>query len=138
MGRAAIPALARIRHRSIRDPCLPGKTPLFVRYYVLDAAPLGIYLHHWQRSDHRDALHDHPWPFVTMLLSRGYFEHTPAGRFWRRRFSVLYRPATWVHAIEIGQPLWTLVVRFRRIREWGFFSKRGWVHFSSYRAAGCE
>jgi hypothetical protein len=128
----------RLRHRSIRDPCLPGKRPLLVRYYLVDRLNLGVYLHHFQRSDHRAALHDHPWSFVTLLLSSGYVEHTPAGAFRRRRFSVLWRPATWRHAVEIERPTWTLVIRFRRRREWGFWTRRGFVHYLDFPGAGCE
>lgn len=126
------------RHRSIRDRCLPGKTPLLVRYYLLETRFGAVYLYNFLRSDHRDALHDHPWSFVTVLLSSGYWEHTPTGKFWRRRFSVLRRPATWQHAVEIDRPCWTLIFRTARRREWGFITPRGWVHYERFHAEGCE
>lgn len=128
----------KIPRRAIRDRCLPGKRPLLVRYYLLQTRWLGVYVHHLLRSDHRDALHDHPWGFVTWLLSSGYWEHTPAGRCWRRRFSVLVRPATWQHALELERPCWTLVVRFCRVREWGFWTARGFVHYEAFGREGCE
>ena len=120
------------KHRSIRDPCLPGKTPLLVRYYLVRTPWFAVFLYHLMRSDNSRDHHDHPWTFVSVLLTGGYWEHTPAGRFWRRRFSVLYRPATWLHCLELERPVWTLVIRFRVTREWGFLTPRGWIHYEQY------
>jgi hypothetical protein len=125
------------RHRSIVDPCLPGKTPLLIRYYLLRSRGFGIFLHKLCRSDNARDLHDHPWTFVSVLLTGGYWEHTARGRFWRRRFSVLYRPATWAHCLELERPVWTLVIRFRERRPWGFLTARGWVGYQQY-GEGCE
>lgn len=77
---------------------------------------------------------------MTFLFNSGYWEHIPwlkypweSGaisiqpnndkRVWRPRFSILYRPAEYQHFIEIPSPCWTLVVRFRERREWGFWSQ---------------
>lgn len=120
------------KHRSIVDPCLPGKRPLLVRYYLLRTPWFAIFLHHLLRSDNARDPHDHPWTFVSVLLSGGYWENTPSGRFWRRRWSVLYRPATWLHYLELERPVWTLVFRFRTVREWGFSTPRGWIHYLQY------
>ena len=85
--------------------CTASRGPLLTRYYLLDTGPIAIYLHHLRASDEDRALHDHPWSFITVLLSSGYFEWTPSVQYlgsvktWRRRFSVLYRPATWAHRL---------------------------------------
>lgn len=118
--------------RKIIDPCLPGKTPLLVRYYLVRCRWFGIFLHHLTRSDNARDLHDHPWAFVSLLLTGGYYEHTPAGRFWRRRWSLLYRPATWLHCLELERPIWTLVIRGREVRPWGFVTPRGWIGYQQY------
>src|SRR5208282_805597 len=34
-------------------------------------------LHHILRSDEDRHLHDHPWPYVTIILKGGYWEVTP-------------------------------------------------------------
>ncbi len=119
--------------------------PLLTRYFIFRSKWLGIFLHQFHRSD-VDDFHDHPWSFITILLSSGYFEHIPAkswfkgnfdrghDRFWRQRFSILYRPATFRHFVELPQhydgsetPVWTMVIRFRRIREWGFIIRGEWI-----------
>jgi hypothetical protein len=52
--------------------------------------------------------------------------------------SVLYRPAEWQHWVEIIDPVWTLVFRFRRRREWGFVTERGWVDWMTYGKELCD
>lgn len=87
-----------------------------------------VYLHRFHRSDHDNALHDHPWGFVSVILAGGYWEHTPGpGGTVRRRWygpgRVLVRPAAWRHRTEqpAGRECWTLVVRGEKVRDWAFF-----------------
>ena len=120
-------------------------------------------LHHILLSDY-DCMHDHPWSFISIILKGGYFERTPkhkktfkailkmklnlpnirGGREewisiqkkWYRPLSVLYRPAEWAHALELppGKDCWTLVIMFKRRREWGFWSRAmGWIKWSDYK-----
>lgn len=113
--------------------------PLLIRYFLLRTKFLGVYLHHLLRSDEDRALHDHPWSFVSIILTTGYVEHTPKGA---RRYgpgSILIRPAEWQHRLELDRSAWTLVIRFRRVREWGFHCLRGWVPWQQFdRQGGCE
>lgn len=125
-------------HLVIEDKCHPEIGPLMIRYYLLRTRWVGVFLHHFLRSDRDRHCHDHPWAFITLLLSGGYFEHTPAGTFWRRRFSVLFRPAVWQHWVEVRRPVWTLVVRFRRVRMWGFWTEEGFVDWQTYDREWCE
>jgi hypothetical protein len=118
---------------------------LLTRYFLLRTPVFAVYLHHLHVSDEDRALHDHPWSFVTFLLSSGYYEWTPVGqgvgavvRTWRRRFSVLYRPATWQHRLELVKPTWTLVLRFRTVRDWGFITPDGWLDWRSYGKRWCD
>lgn len=97
-----------------------------------------VFLHRFQRSD-ADEMHDHPFRFVSLILAGGYWEVTPAkgwrdgvgpvGRVWYGPGSVLHRPAKWIHRVEIpeGRECWTVVVRGRKERGWGFFCKSGYV-----------
>ncbi len=39
-----------------------------------------IYLHQWRASEPRD-MHDHPWDCASLILTEGYWEITPEGRF---------------------------------------------------------
>ncbi len=118
--------------------CNKTKGPLLIRYFLLHTAPISIFLHHLMASDEDRALHDHPWTFVTMLLSGGYWEHTTTQRLWRRRFSILYRPAEWQHRLELDKPVWTLVVKFRSRRDWGFITKTGWQKWTAYLVEWCN
>lgn len=124
------------RRRVIR--ACNGGDVLLVRYFLLHTTPLSIFLHHLRQSDEDRALHDHPWSFITVLLSGGYWEHTPTERLWRRRFSVLFRPAEWQHRLELDQPVWTLVFKFRSRRDWGFIMADGWHRWNEYLTAWCN
>jgi hypothetical protein len=120
-----------------------GTRPLMVRYILLRTAPFGIYLHQFLRSDYDRALHDHPWPFVSILLLGGYFEvhdQTIDGsqiKCWREPCSVLLRPAEWRHRVvlEDGKTAWSLVIVGRRLRRWGFFLSSGWCWWRKFDSA---
>lgn len=124
--------------------CAAQRGVLLIRYYLIDTRWFAVYLHHLHASDEDRALHDHPWSFVTILLTSGYYEHIEgpqrltSRRFWRRRFSVLYRPAEWRYRLELVQPCGTLVFRWRRRREWGFWTKDGWMHYQTYGSKFCD
>ena len=127
----------QIPHKVITDPCNPDRGPMLIRYFLLRTRWGNLYLHHFLRSDSDRHFHDHPWDFTSFLLG-GYIEHTPAGTFRRRRFSILHRPAEWKHWVEVPKPVWTLILVRRRRRQWGFWTERGWVQHRAYEEAGCE
>lgn len=95
----------------------------------------GVYLHRFQRSD-ADEPHDHPWPFVSVILSGGYWEETPAPgwkdgdgpmrRRWYGPGRILVRPANWIHRVVIpdGAEAWTLILRGPKAKSWGFYCPR--------------
>jgi hypothetical protein len=115
------------------------KGPLIVRYFLFRSRPLSIYLHRLCRSDEDRALHDHPWTFVSLILTSGYTEHTLQGARRYRPGSLLIRPAEWRHRLEMDAPAWTLVFRFRRRRAWGFWCPDGWKHWAHFEAdGGCQ
>jgi hypothetical protein len=84
-----------------------------------------VFLHWFHRGDAEPYFHDHPWPFWSLILWGGYWEHTPAGRRWCGPLSLLRRPAEWRHRVELpeGKRCWTLVWCGPRARSWGF-----WCH----------
>ncbi len=133
------------RRRTIMS-CQRKNGPLLVRYFLFRTRWISVYLHHLIGSDEDRALHDHPWSFVTFLLTGGYWEITPAGRFWRHWLSVLYRPAEWSHRLELTRPVWTLVFRWSRRREWGFWETmrvcgkdwKRWVQWQAYGKEWCD
>lgn len=131
--------------------CEAERGPRLTRYFLFQTRWAALYLHHLQASDTDRAMHDHPWSFVGFLISSGYFEWTPNReaarqgllrletlRTWKPRFSILYRPAEWRHRLELVKPTWTLVLRFRRRREWGFITPGGWLDWKSYGKEWCD
>lgn len=61
----------------------------FWRYTLLKTRWFSVYLHEFLRSDHDRCLHDHPWPFLSIILAGGYHEEMRA--YW-----------------QDGQPAWWL------------------------------
>lgn len=133
----------------INDLCDNG--PYLTRYYLAGhrTSKWALMLHHFHRSDADRDLHDHPWAFWSLILLGGYWEVTPQkGLYplrkmrWYKPWSLLRRPATWVHLVRLNKTtdrVWTLVLRFGYERQWGFHTKNGWVHFKKYDyKAGCE
>jgi hypothetical protein len=131
--------LTRHLHYRIVGDCLKEKGPLLVRYFLWRDAKdrFGIYIHHLRRSDIARHHHDHPWTFISLILTGSYIEHTPEGSRRYRRGRVLYRPATWQHHLELDAPAWTLIVRFQRQRTWGFHTEEGFVPFHAYPGEDC-
>ncbi len=79
--------------------------------------------------------HDHPWPYLTVVLRGGYTEVKPQwdksglyvgdSRKWYGPGSVLFRTARSWHYLEIppGQIAVTLFTTFGYARKWGFLLK---------------
>jgi len=107
------------------------------------------YIHAFYRSDDDRALHDHPWPWMTVMLSGRYIEHVPLRRsrpagetFGRLRQPgdvVVRARASRPHRLElVDVPVITLFVTAPKLREWGFWCEHGWVHHQDYLLHGCS
>lgn len=102
------------------------------RHYILSTPILGVYIHRFWADD-IDGLHDHPWDSFSWLLEGGYLERI-AGEtqpLVRMEGDTHYRPATESHRITLlpgDQPgsCWTIFIRFRRKRLWGFYQSE-WI-----------
>ena len=115
-----------------------GNKPLLIRWNLFECRWFSLKIHKLVSSDN-SCQHDHPWAFVTFLMKGGYVEYTPTGSKIYSRFSLLYRPARYIHRLEIHQPVWTLVLTFKKERMWGFITPRGWVRWFEYEAKDiCE
>lgn len=115
-----------------------GDSPYLTRYTLLDTSLFQACVHIFHRSD-GDELHDHPWPFVSVILWRGYIEETPKGRRHKWPGMILFRGAKHVHRVElVGVNAVTLVFMGPRERPWGFFTAQGWQFWRDYfREKGC-
>ena len=121
--------------------------PYLERYYLFlkerKLFPFNIFLHKFLKGD-PDDVHDHPWPYATLILRGGYYEWTPQfnsngemiGQFRRWRgpghFRIC-RPTSY-HRIELreGVTAWTLFMPGPQIREWGFLVRNKWIHNDDY------
>jgi hypothetical protein len=132
------------RKRIIMDRT--SEEPLLTRYYIFlkDRAkfPFNVFIHKFHKSD-PDDVHDHPWPYATLILAGGYYEYTPnfendkmvgETKHWRGpgHFRIC-SPASY-HRIELktGVTPWTLFMPGPQKREWGFLVKNNWIHNDNY------
>jgi hypothetical protein len=112
------------------------------RYYLLKnrlfAEHVNIVLHKINESDCDPWLHDHPWSFMTIILSGGYWEHSIHGRTWRGPGSIIVHHAKQLHKLELdpikskGKETWTLFFMGPRQRKWGFATDKGWMPHDEY------
>ena len=118
----------------------PDGTVYLRRWTLLRAFGCKVMLHKMERPDYARELHDHPWPFVTLVLAGGYIEEYQPRGAGRPRMRingvghVRANRAGHAHRVAIlpRGTCWTLVIRGRRRREWGFHTKCGWMHWRRY------
>jgi hypothetical protein len=121
--------------------------PYLERYYVFlkdrDWFPFNIFIHKFLKSD-PDDVHDHPWPYATLILKGGYYEWTPQfntkgekiaeERMWRGPGHFRVCSASSYHRIELDPAVecWTLFMPGPQKREWGFLVNNRWIHNETY------
>ena len=94
--------------------------------------PFNLFIHHIMLSE-TDALHDHPWWYITIILKGGYWETTPNGTKWKGAGSVVIRRATIPHRLEVKpEGAWTLFLHGKPKREWGFIKDGKWIMWKEY------
>jgi len=121
--------------------------PYLERYYLFlkdrKQFPFNVFLHKFLKSD-PDDVHDHPWPYFTLILKGGYWEWVPVfnsidekvGEIakWRGPGHFRFCRSTSYHRIELEEGItpWTLFMPGPQQREWGFWSKGEWMHNEVY------
>jgi len=121
--------------------------PLITRYYLFlkdrNWFPFNIFLHKFHQSDPGD-VHDHPWPYATLILKGGYYEWIPlfdeqgsmSGEIckWRGPGHFRICSANSYHRIELDPSVtaWTLFMPGPQKQEWGFLVKNKWIHNELY------
>jgi hypothetical protein len=124
-----------------------SKEPLLTRYYIFlkDRAkfPFNVFIHKFHKSD-PDDVHDHPWPYATLILKGGYYEWTPVfdgeGKkiaetcSWRGPGHFRFCSANSYHRIELDPNItaWTMFMPGPQKKEWGFLVKNKWIHNEHY------
>jgi hypothetical protein len=121
--------------------------PYLERYYLFlrerERFPFNIFLHKFLKSD-PDDVHDHPWPYATLILKGGYWEWIPhfdtVGRktgeyqVWRGLGHFRVSSANSYHRIELDPDItaWTLFMPGPKQRDWGFLVKNKWIQWEQY------
>lgn len=128
-----------------------SEEPYLEHYYVFlrdrKRFPFNVFLHKFLKSD-PDDLHDHPWPYATLILKGGYYEWVPhfntngekigEERKWRGPGHFRICSATSYHRIELceGVDCWTLFMPGPQKRQWGFLVKENgkdkWIESEIY------
>ena len=136
------------RYRIILDRV--DNQPYLERYYVFlrdrERFPFNVFVHKFLKSDTED-VHDHPWPYATLILRGGYNEYTPnfengkmvsETKHWRGPGHFRICSSNSYHRIELspGVTAWTLFMPGPHKREWGFLvgkdPNKDWEHNESY------
>ena len=121
--------------------------PYLERYYLFlrerERFPFNVFLHKFLKSD-PDDVHDHPWPYATLILKGGYWEWIPhfdtvgrkTGEYqaWRGPGHFRISKANSFHRIELDPNItaWTLFMPGPKQRDWGFLVRNKWVQWEQY------
>lgn len=98
-------------------------------------------LHEFHRGDEDPDCHDHPFHYASLVLVGGYREYNEQDKYiLRKPFSFAYRAATHRHRVEpLSKRCWTLCIKFKANREWGFWSSGNFIPWKTYiKAKGLE
>jgi hypothetical protein len=135
------------RHRVIMDR--QSNEPLLERYYVFlkdrKRFPFNVFIHKFLKSD-PDDVHDHPWPYATLILRGGYYEWIPNFDSQGRKFSETRKwrgpghfricGANSYHRIELDPNVtcWSMFMPGPQQRQWGFLVNNKWIESEQYLA----
>ena len=89
--------------------------PWTARYYLLFRKrprwfPFNILIHHILDDDHGVGLHNHPFPYMTIILKGGYWETNEKGKFWRRPGYIGFRSADNLHRVDLKPNTETMTI----------------------------
>lgn len=128
------------------------------RVRLIQTPLFGVYLHKLETADPRPTLHDHPWPFLAIVLRGGYDEmrrdthvvkpgdtrtfvdgrveilpHSYAHPHRVKRINWMpFQALHWIDKLH-RTPTWTLVIVGRRTRVWGYLDRDGkWTAFDKH------
>jgi hypothetical protein len=129
----------------------PGKPTYLTRWSFFgrrESSGHHLFIHRFRQSDEL-VLHNHPWPFWSLILWGGYWEIffwdwlnfggelvREERRHWHGPLSLLRRPADWFHRVELalGRECWTVVWTGRKQQSWGFACEEGFMPSRRYVA----
>ncbi len=98
-------------------------------------------LHNILRSDNDRHQHNHPWFFISIILTGGYTEEWTERHAdydlerteWHGPGSILFRKANHFHRVLMPEKeTWTFVITFGKKQEWGFRTEKGFIGWREY------
>ena len=93
--------------------------PWMNRYYILFRHrpkwfPFNILIHEMLDNDHGEGVHNHLFPFITIILRDGYWETLKNGKFWRPPGYIGLRSANTFPRVDLKKGYKTVnVIYFR-------------------------
>lgn len=130
------------RRKDITDP-ISGSLYL-QRWHLVRLFGLALMLHKMHRPDYSLCDHDHPWWFISLVLRGGYEELVDGEHRRHRPGALLFRGRHFRHHITRlpRGTAWTLVLRGRHTRTWGFWKDvrdgvREWRAWTKYNTDWC-
>lgn len=105
--------------------------------YTLSIPKVGkLRLHRFYPNTTDRDYHDHPWPFVTLVIQGSYTDVTLEGRVTEMTpGKIRYRSANHAHKTFAGPKGCTTIVASPHERKpWGFFPDGKWMPWSKYMA----
>ena len=136
----------RLEEMGDADETVPRDgAPYMLRWYLESLGDGRRYVHKMLEDD-RDAPHDHPWGSIGWVvrgtLIEEWWDNGEAARKGqpphRERLEagmIALRPAEHVHRLLVAPGHADAVTVFctgSKMREWGFWAPRGWVHWREY------
>ena len=84
--------------------------PWMNRYYLIFRHrpkwfPFNILIHEMLADDHGEGVHNHLFPFITIILRDGYWETLKSGRHWRPPGYIGFRSANTHHRVDLNLEL---------------------------------
>lgn len=145
-ARTELAKLGRITKHVITD--LAGQSAYLVRWSLWLPFGASLKVHRILRPDDDRCAHDHPWWFLRVILRGGYTEvHGPENRErvlrpWRpwAPWRLYWCPPGFRHRITAltFSENWSLVLCGPRNRDWGFFTRSGWMQWMAFVGASRE
>lgn len=122
----------KFTRRTIKD--LDG-TNVYMRRWGIEIFGYKIKLHQILRPDDDRCEHDHPYWMFRFILKGGYAEEVDGKIKTLKPGRMSYCPATYRHRITRllnGHSSWSFIIAGPEARDWGFFTKSGWIPWKKF------
>jgi hypothetical protein len=95
-----------ILDRGSSHPKFNEAKPWMNRYYILFRNrpkwfPFNILIHEMLDDDHGEGVHNHLCPYITIIISGGYWETIKNVKFWRSTWYVGFRSTNNYHRVDL-------------------------------------